>query len=297
MKKYFNYFIYVSLIFLIVALVRADYLSIPAMYSPWLIMLSIPVLFAGFVLEALSWKKALEMYGHGSVSLRDSIASLGLSIFGKYIPGKIWVILGRSAYIAKKYDIDEKDTVTVSLNTQFITLWIALLLGSLSLIFVKMQAVWIILSALAWVILSVILFFPFANTLMSWLISKIIKKKYTIPQLSLGMVLRVSPWFLAVWITWCLAFYLFTQGLSPQPITPAVMLIFPFAATLGILAIVVPGGVGVREGVLAAMLMWIGLDNALAVTIAATSRLWFLSGECFVFLLALVCRSLGKKTT
>jgi uncharacterized membrane protein YbhN (UPF0104 family) len=66
-------------------------------------------------------------------------------------------------------------------------------------------------------------------------------------------------------------------------------LTFPLAATLGILAIIAPGGIGVREGVL---FLFLNSSGALTVeeatTISVFSRVWFLVGESFLFLIALL---------
>ena len=89
MKKYFNIFLYVSLVFLLVSLYRANYLKVPHIYSYGRLFISLALLFTGFVLEALCWKKALDHYGF-TTTYRNAVTSTGLSIFGKYIPGKIW---------------------------------------------------------------------------------------------------------------------------------------------------------------------------------------------------------------
>ena len=61
---------------------------------------------------------------------------------------------------------------------------------------------------------------------------------------------------------------------------------FPISVVYGVLAIIVPGGIGVRESILSGFLIALKVDPKLAVTISALSRLWFISGEVFIFLLA-----------
>ena len=95
MKNWFRYIFYASLIFLAIALVRADYLVIPTIYDPPKLISSFLLLFAGFLLNALSWSRTLR-HTPFQVSDRKGLASHGLAIFGKYIPGKFWVIMGRA---------------------------------------------------------------------------------------------------------------------------------------------------------------------------------------------------------
>jgi len=99
MKNWFRYIFYASLIFLLIALVRADYLIIPKIYHPLKLILSLLLLFAGFLLNALAWPRLLRQSPF-RVKDREGMASHGMSIFGKYIPGKFWVVMGRAEYLA-----------------------------------------------------------------------------------------------------------------------------------------------------------------------------------------------------
>jgi glycosyltransferase 2 family protein len=297
MKKWFKYFVYISLVFLVIALIKADYLKIPQIHNYTLIVSSIIFVCLGFFMDAVSWQMTLKAYGYKKVNTRHALASMGLSIFGKYIPGKIWLIMGRSAYIAKRYNLSEKDTASISLNAQFISLWVGLLLGSVGFLFIGAKALWAELSLLLWLALSLILFSRIFHNLTTFLIKKIFKKEITIPSLSIKNVIKVLPWFFINWLFWSVGFYFLVQSLSIIAVNPVTGLIFALAGTLGLLAVIVPGGLGVREGIVAAMLILAGLNEVLAVSISVASRLWFLSGETFIFLLGLVCdvRSNKKK--
>lgn len=295
MKKWFKYFVYISLVFLIIALIKADYLKIPQVYNYTFIVLSVFLVCLGFFLDAFAWQMTLKVYGYKKVNTKQAVASMGLSIFGKYIPGKIWLIMGRSAYIAKKHNISEKDTASISLNAQFISLWVGLLMGAIGFIFIGTKGLWAELSLLLWLALSLILFSRLFHNLTSFLIKKIFKKNVTIPSLSIKNVIKVLPWFFLNWLCWCFGFYFLVQALSIDVVTPVTGLIFALAGTLGLLAIIVPGGLGVREGIVAAMLIMAGLNEVVAVSISVASRLWFLTGETFIFLLGLACDIRSKK--
>lgn len=294
MKKWFNYFVYVSIIFLIFALIKADYLVVPFIYKTSLIILSILFVCLGFVFDALSWQMSLRRYGYNQVQIKSCISSIGLSVFGKYVPGKIWVIIGRSAYISKMYDVSETETASISMNAQFISLWTGLLIGSLGYLIVGFVKSWAILILSLFIVLSFVLFSRLTHDFLSFLIEKIFKRKIQIPSLSMIKVIKVLPWFVLTWLFWCFGFFMLAQGLSPDVIKIPIGFIFALAATFGILAIIVPGGVGVREGILAVMLIMAGLNEPLAISISVTSRLWFLIGESFVFLLGLSLQNINK---
>jgi uncharacterized membrane protein YbhN (UPF0104 family) len=64
----------------------------------------------------------------------------------------------------------------------------------------------------------------------------------------------------------------------------------------GILAIFLPGGIGVREGIMTAYLSALGIELELAITIATLSRLWFITGEVFIFLMALILKKTNNQS-
>ncbi len=65
--------------------------------------------------------------------------------------------------------------------------------------------------------------------------------------------------------------------------------------SFGVLAIILPGGLGVREGIIVAYLTLAGLDVETATTISFMNRLWFISGEVFIFLLSSILRITGQR--
>jgi uncharacterized membrane protein YbhN (UPF0104 family) len=52
-----------------------------------------------------------------------------------------------------------------------------------------------------------------------------------------------------------------------------------------------PGGLGVREGIIVLVLTATGLDVKVATTISVISRIWFISGEIFIFLMAILSKN------
>jgi glycosyltransferase 2 family protein len=295
MKKWFNYFVYVSIVSLLIALITADYIIIPKVHNYNLLVLSVLFVCFGFFLDSLAWKKTLHVYGYKNVKTKQAVSSMGLSIFGKYIPGKIWLIMGRSAYLAKIYNINEKDTTSISLNAQFISLWVGLLIGVVGFIFIGTKLLWAALTLLLWVVLSLILFSRVFHNLTTFLIGKILKKTIVIPSLSVKKVFEVMPWFILNWILWCAGFYFLAQSLSPTFVSPFSGFLFALAGTLGLLAVFAPGGLGIREGIIVTMLIMAGLNEELAISISVASRLWFLIGEMFIFVLALILKTLHER--
>lgn len=291
MKNYFHLFVYLSLGFLLFALYHANYLVIPNITNSGYVVLSLLLLCLGFVMDAYAWHQTLRVAGE-IISLKDAMASMGLSIFGKYIPGKFWVIAGRAAFISKQYDLNEKNTTIISLNAQFISLWAALLIGGIGVFLIEGLSIWGVGALLLLVILSLVLFTKWCHSFIENTFLLLLKKTIQIPQLKPKDVFRVIHWYLTIWVLWSIAFYFLAMGLTAHPVHFMVGFVFTIGATLGLLVLFAPGGIGVREGVLYVFLVSCGLTAPEATTVAVSSRLWFLTGEFFIFILGY---SLNKK--
>ncbi len=287
MKNWFRYIFYASLVFLVVALIRADYLVIPYIYNPGKLILSLLLLFIGFILNATSWAKVLKQGGM-QISVSDGFSSAGLSVFAKYIPGKIWVIMGRAEFLSKRYGISRKDLGSLSFDAQFVALWAALLLGTIGMVSVNSVDLYGLSVLLLFIFLSLVIFTSLFHRFIEMALFRITKKDITFPRLSFGKTLKITGWYLLNWGIWCISFFFLASSLAETELPFNIAFAFGLAGSIGILAIFAPGGLGVREGILIGFLTMAGLDLPIATTIAITSRLWFLIGELFVFTAALI---------
>lgn len=286
-KTFFYIFFYVSILFLIYTLYRNNYLEIPFIASKLSFIISILLLLSGFVFYSMAWEKVLIASGY-KTDFKECIASVGLSIFGKYIPGKIWMIVGRAGYISQKNEYKLNKISAISLNAQFIGLWVGLFLGGLSFLFLGENNKIFLLLLFFWIFLTLIIFTRFFHNYFEILATKIFKKNINIPSLKIREVLKTLKWFLIYWILFSTAFYFFVNSLTGSSIPLYIGLIFPLANTLGIIAFFAPGGLGIREGVIATLLILSGIDKSVSVTIATFSRLWFLIGDIFIFSIGVV---------
>jgi uncharacterized membrane protein YbhN (UPF0104 family) len=268
--------------FLAVALYKADFLVVPRIYSTAGLVTSFVFLFAGFMVNVISWEKMLQASNY-KVPWGDCLAGFGLSIFGKYIPGKIWMIVGRAAYVSEKGQYSLGALSAVSLKTQFIAIWFGLIFGMIGLFLLRGWHLWSWMILLTWVVLTVVIFSRFLHEKAERLICKLLRKEIVLPRLSISAILGVMPWFAGYWALWTVGFYLFVACLTEQGLPWPVGLGFPLAGTLGIMTFISPGGLGTREAVLVGYFSLAGIPLVEATTIAVASRLWFLGGELFIF--------------
>ena len=283
---FFKLSIYLSIPFLLWVLYTFDYLIIPQIVDFWSLTLSLLFLFLGFILMCENWRIVLKYDTIVDLSKKESIISCGLPIFTKYIPGKLLTIFSRALYVQKKYDTPLKTLTFISLKTQFISLWFGLLIGSV-IIFEVGLSIWLkILAVVFFIVIFIFLFSKNFRRMLIYSINKVFKKNIDYPVIKAKDVLKLFPSFLLNWFFWCLGFYFLCQSILTYNISISVGLSFALASVIAILAIVAPGGIGVREGILLSMLIALGVDKQNAITISIVSRLWFLVGEIFIFLLA-----------
>jgi len=294
-KGWHKYLVYLSLIFLVFALYRANYLQIPTVHSWGHIVLSFAFLFAGFLAQVWTWFTVLKQSNY-PINYPTALAGTGLSVFTKFIPGKIMIIVGRAAYAAEAYGYTVGKLSSLSLNTQLIALWSGLTTGTIGLFFLEGFGQWRWLIIGLFVFLSILIFNTRANKLVEMILSKMLKKNINLPQLKPSIVVKILPIFFIYWLCWATAFYFLAKGLSLSPnISFLSGLSFPLATTLGIMAIIAPGGIGVREGILVGCLTLSGVAPAEAATISVSSRLWFFVGESFIFILGWIVDRLRTK--
>ncbi len=283
--KYVKILVAVSFVFLVVYLFRQEEFTFPRIAHVPSFSFSLVLLFASFIIQGANWKSVLKR--EYPISWKHALASTGLSVFAKYIPGKILVIIGRSQYIRAKYDYSNEGLILRSLDTQLLVIWTGFLLSVPALIHLeKFQAWWSVL-VLLFVILTIFIFTPVLHAATRKTVLLITGKKIDIPTIHFKSAIRVLPVFVLYWVVLGVSFYFLLVSLyGPVPLITG--LIFPLAATLGIVVFIAPGGLGVREGILTALLHAGGLPLPEATAVAIFSRLWFLIGEGFLFLVGWV---------
>ena len=286
MKILFRILIYLSLAFLIVYLYKFDYLRVKGLdLDPTYIITGTILLWGGFMMSTLSWWKALKIHDI-HVSKRLALVSHGLSVFAKYIPGKVWTILGRASFISLE-DHSIRSASYISLKEQLIYVWLGLLIGIGPLLYFYPFSGFVILVVFLTIFFTFFLYSKGFHQFVIRLLSKLIRKKLEVPLVTIREVIPLILYVLAYWGLWMLAFYLFVMAFHFE-FSIAVIFSWPLSISLGVLSLITPGGIGVREGIMTGFMILTGMPLEEATTIAVISRLWFITGEVFIFLLSLV---------
>lgn len=291
MKKLFNLLIIISFLFICLYLWRQEVIIPVLPHTQW-IAPSLILLFLGFYVSTISWGTALRVH-HRPIPHRDAVVSHGQAVFAKYIPGKVWVILGRASYISAN-NTDLKNTSFVSLKEQLIYTWVGFLVSAIpTILFYGIQ--WItLLIVLIIVLLTLFLFIPSAHHFTLRLFKKITRRDLELPVINFRRSLPVILSTSLIWLAWTLSFYFFMRIFS-NDIDGVMAFAFPLSVSFGLIAIILPGGLGLREGIIIGYLTLAGMDIETATTISFLNRFAFIAGEVFIFLLALIFRITGKK--
>jgi len=282
LKRVYKYAIYLTLVFLCFKLYKADYLEIPYIYDPSLLALSFLLLFVGFVMVVISEMKFLDRADF-AISHEIAFAMIGLSIFGKYMPGKLWMIMGKSGYVAAEKPYPLKALSIAFCHVQVLILWCGIVLGGIGLLFLNGFSASYAVSLAVIVLSTVLLFSKRIQDGCEFLVESIFRRRVPLFFLPPSRVLGLLHWFFGRWVIWGLSFFCLVWGLSESQPPLSTIFCFPLAGTIGIIALFSPGGIGIREGAIVSYLVMAGYDLPRAVTISAASRLWFLIGECFMF--------------
>ena len=177
---------------------------------------------------------------------------------GKYIPGSLWQYAGRTA-LARTHEIPVRP-VALSLPVEFVGSMFAAAVWSL-LVFGWWGAVAVPVVVLA---IGIVLRRPWAA----------LRSTTESPVRVAGRVaIRATPLYIAAWPLTGLSFWLVGRALVGAPLRDIAVYIGAFAAAwaVGVIAIYAPGGLGVREAVLVAILRG-RIGSADALVLAAASR-------------------------
>lgn len=274
----------ISVVFLIRYLVKNNLLYVPTRIN-WLYgAASILLAMLGHLFSCKGWQLILRTNGIG-ITYREAVLSLGISTLGKYIPGKVWLIAGASGRVASTTGKPLAKVTYISTLGQILGIAIALAIGVASL-YGKVSMPLLVLFYFS--ILTIItLTIKYKSRIMSFSVFE--KNKFAEKWIK-PMISSISfPFILAsalAWLSWCIGFFLMARSIIPGLDQPMLGFSFALAAALGILALIAPGGLGIREGVLGLVLTGFMSNKQDITTVAAFSRLWYLIGELFIFSLA-----------
>ncbi len=265
------------LCFAILALpgIRDEIALAPLENNRWLASALATQVFAS-LLFIYAWKSILRLQSRVDCSFAECSAHIGVTLLGKYLPGKIWGLLGRS-YLLTRRGLSPGVAMNLLLADQYVTFYTGFLLGIAALIaFYQPVLAIVCLILFACVYPLSLRYFDriadFASRMLRSLASKTEQRPTTdFSLLNYRYFYIAFAAYCAHWLlTATVLGLLFYPQLSADPVTGFMIITaaIPLAMLLGFLAVWAPGGIGVREGTIVAILaLYFPVDFAISIAI------------------------------
>jgi glycosyltransferase 2 family protein len=218
----------------------------------WLLPAAISAVAGMFVL-ASRWRAAIIAVGGEPSGHRRVIIAFFVVEAGKYIPGAVWAMLGRSE-LARREGYERAiaySSVALSVIGCYLAAALtALVLAVASLLGGSISMPWWPIAVVAAVGITAI--HPVVSRRILALISRVLGRTLTIEIPSWSSCLRLTCSYIPVWILIAVATTLVTMSLVPHPPIARVALAAVVSWIIGFIT-PSPGGIGVREAVFVAV--------------------------------------------
>ena len=184
-RRWYGYLVIASLVSLVTFLYGSEYLEPVAVRSHTALALSGLFLLVGFLGQATSWWAAVNE-AELTASLSLCVAGSGLSVFTRYIPGKVFAVLGRAMHLSEHRGYPLSRVSVVSLTVQVVSLWTGLSVGVAGLMLGGANIAWKGPVAVTWVILTLTIFTDVARSAAEQVAQFILGEELTLPRLRFG---------------------------------------------------------------------------------------------------------------
>lgn len=247
---------------------------------------------ATMLLATYAWFTSLNALSTSHIDFRQSVAATNVSGLSKYIPGKVW------SYALQMYWLDglgfSKSLILyVNVVNQLISMGVSVMLALLCLLFssVHLPAAALLAALLALLVIDAlsILFNHALLKMLFALLSRLTKRNLSVFEVKKSLLARLHLIHFAAAVASGVAAYFFCFALGYRIDFRHAQVVIGSSIlgdVAGFLAFVVPGGLGVREGLMYAMLEGQGVAS-LALVLPVASRLLNMAVEILLGAVAL----------
>ncbi len=261
----------------------------------WFYLLAAQFILIGVTLAGTYfWQRLLRIITSQQISFRESMAIANTSLLAKYLPGKVWSYAFQMLLLSKK-GISGTIVLYANLFLTVTSLFASAFLGLLyfACFSPTNKRLWLLLF---FVFLIIYLGFIFLNQpclkLLIKIVQKIFKKTINYTHIDVRWIILFQLVYLLANAIFGITGYLLALGLG---FSVSMQDIFAVAASLiiadmiGFIVLIAPGGLGVREGIMFALLAALG-DKNMALILPIGTRIMgmisdlLLGGVGFMFL-------------
>jgi uncharacterized membrane protein YbhN (UPF0104 family) len=259
-------------------------ISVSIQYSS--LAISLLFLLGGFVFLAIGWRSLLDAFGK-QISLARAIKFFGYAEITKYIPGAIWPTVSKSVAINNS----SQGILAALYDAAFKVIVCAIIIVCLA--FKELSE---LLSFPGTLLLCIILLAgstPVVATKVIELMQTYFDKKTKKVNISVKKYLFALSPYVVAWLLFGTGFFFFLQGISITfPFLQATSY-FLIAWLIGFIVVFVPGGIGVREGVLVLLLTPL-LGQPIAIIVSVLSRIWWMVGDALLLAVSTIMQRIDK---
>ncbi|MEO0258198.1 MAG: lysylphosphatidylglycerol synthase domain-containing protein [candidate division WOR-3 bacterium] len=290
MKKIFKLFLrtlQVVFVFLLLFYVVSPLWKSASAFKDTFMTLKPLSLVAGIVILSLViicypflWKFILGSFGYG-IKSRTAVISWIYSNIGKYMPGKVWQFIGRTA-------LTKKVKPEITLFTVFLEVAIsfsaAVMVFFLRFMVVKnMPILWFIYAAFLFLILLLVQH-PKVVSFVLRIFAKLRKQEFCVSSMKLSIKNSVMLFFayFVLWVFTGFSFWIMIQGSKINVGLLDAVTTYPISWILGYLFLIAPAGLGVREGVLMSLLKGI-YPETVASAYSVLTRIALVTSDFLLF--------------
>jgi len=257
-------------------------------FNLFYLVLSVIFFLTGSLANGYTWQLNLRLLG-ARMTYWQSIRVIAISLFGKYLPGKVWAFGGR-IYLAKQRGVGEAESSTALLIETISLSFAAFIVFFVSLGFYRPQT---LPTKIYWSLLllpiGLLLMHPKILTMILRTLARLTKRSITIPKFGYTDLLKMYLYYLILWFVHSTGFFFLTASIFPVSYRLILPLIGAYSISwiLGFLVLISPGGLGVREGLLAFFLKFV-IPTPIATLLALLSRIWITVGEVLFLIISLI---------
>ena len=209
--------------------------------------------------------------------MRKSLKVSFLSMMGKYLPGKVWTVLGR-VYLSGKEGVPKIEafaSVIMEIALEIVASIFFFLFFLFTFLEQPLLSLKVIYSLAGLMVFGLIALHP---KLFYWALNQIVRRwKGGEVKMHIGYrdIIQLFLLYNGIVFLQGIAFYFFVNALCEVPVSNLLGLTgsLAIAGVLGTLSFFTPSGLGVREGVLAVLLSTYVI-SPVAVLISLVARLW-----------------------
>jgi uncharacterized membrane protein YbhN (UPF0104 family) len=246
-------------------------------FGPFPLALSIVSFVSSYFIQLWAWY-LITLKLKIALSPSETLKSWFYSQLGKYLPGKVWLFLGRFYFYESKGK--SRKGISIALYLETVTVIVAAgIMFLAALIFFKevrpsyieRQSMWLVVLFLS----ALVSLHPrVLQKILNWTLVQFKREPVSL-SISYSDILLILFVCIVSWVVGGVGFYLFVD--SVYPVSPQYILFLTGAlalsSTLGLIALFAPSGLGVREGALVYLLSFI-MPGSVAVIISILSRIW-----------------------